>query len=162
MPRITQAQAKAVSFWSFLAMASAPVLLLVQWVGDMFVLLSCSTHMAVTPPIPCFHVITPCKNMHEKPAPMDPLLTEFYIRHTENKSGRVYPEDKVTNRFTIFASIHDYVIISKIRYAYICKETNLLLSNDWNAKKTKVTCFWCDKTVRKMITIISATAHWKF
>ena len=59
------------------------------------------------------------------------------LRHTESKSGIVYPEDKVTNRFTIFASIHDYVIISKIRYAYICKETNLLLSNDWNAKKRR-------------------------
>ena len=63
------------------------------------------------------------------------------VRHTEIKSRRIYPEDKVTNHLTMSALIHDCVITSKIRNAYIQEETDLLLLNDLYAKKLKETRF---------------------
>ena len=42
------------------------------------------------------------------------------------------------------------------------EETDLSLSMAKNAKSLKEILFWWDKKVKKIVTIISATAHWKF
>ena len=68
------------------------------------------------------------KNVHNSVI-FQPIWLKFgmeSLKHTKTKLRKIYPEDIVSNRFTIFALIHNF-ITSKNRYAYIHEETDLLL-----------------------------------
>ena len=75
---------------------------------------------------------------------------QSHIRRTEIYLERICPDDKVITRFTIFALIYDCVFFLENIYAYRHEKTNLLLSNDVNARELRETCIWCDKKIQKI------------
>ena len=64
-------------------------------------------------------------------------LTLTKIRRTEIKVKGIYPENKVTIHFIIFAQVNACAYFFVLRYVNLHEKTNLSLSNDKHAKRLK-------------------------
>ena len=59
------------------------------------------------------------------------------VRRTEIKVRGIYPEDKETIHFIIFVLVNACAYFFVLKFVNLHEETDLLLSNDRNAKRSK-------------------------